>query len=261
MRVGGQFTRGLWVLLALVLAPVSAMAGPFSNWAVVVISGDYHAHGDVETDAFDNARRDVSAALVARGGFSATNIRQFSARPEHFDAPRPGSDSFDEIVTVLHQLTRTATAGCLIYISSHGAPYGVQLGQTILPPAELANALGGACGQRPTIIVVSACFSGVFVPMLAGANRMILTAARPDRTSFGCGVDNTYPYFDDCFLQSIAISSNFIDLGPRVVSCVAARETSEGMAPPSEPQVWIDPEFTPLLQRSRFGAPPGRRRR
>ena len=30
---------------------------------------------------------------------------------------------------------------------------------------------------------------------------MVLTAARPDRTSFGCGEADKYPYFDDCFLQ------------------------------------------------------------
>ena len=255
-RVWGRFAAGLAALVALLAAPSWALAGPFSDWAVIVIAGDFHAHGPEETEAFDNARTDVSAALVTNG-FSASNILQFSARPGHFSDPRLGSDDWDGIVSSLFRLARHAQGGCLIYLSSHGAPYGALLGQSILPPADLANALGGACQQRPTVVVISACFSGIFVPMLAGPNRLILTAARPDRTSFGCGVDNRYPFFDDCFLQSLPLATDFLDLAPRVQACVAAKEATEGMSPPSEPQFWVDPDMLPLMQRSRFaGRPP-----
>ena len=245
------------VLVAACAAPTRASAGPFSDWAVIVVAGDFHAHGPgEETEAFDNARRDVSAALV-RHGFTAANIRQFSARPDHFPAPRPGGDNFDNIVDGLRSVAQRATGGCLVYFSSHGAPQGILLGDMILPPGELANAVSGVCGQRPTVVVLSACFSGVFVPAMAGTNRMILTAARPDRTSFGCGVDNLYPFFDDCFLQSLPQSSDFADLGPRVQACVAQREQVEGMSPPSEPQVWIDPALRPTLAMYQFSrAPP-----
>jgi hypothetical protein len=243
-------------ILAAACAPARAVAGPFSDWAVIVVAGDFHAHGPgEETEAFDNARRDVTAALVAHG-FSAANIRQFSARPEHFPPPRPGGDNWDGIVDGLRDVAQRATGGCLIYFSSHGAPQGILLGDMILPPGELANAVSGVCGQRPTVIVLSACFSGVFVPAMAGTNRMILTAARPDRTSFGCGVDNVYPFFDDCFLQSLPQSTDFADLAPRVQQCVAQREATEGMSPPSEPQVWIDPALRPQLALYRFSTPP-----
>ena len=62
-------------------------------------------------------------------------------------------------------------------------------------------------------MIISACFSGVFVPALAGPNRMVLTAARPDRSSFGCGEADKYPYFDQCVLESMPHAADFAALG------------------------------------------------
>ena len=50
----------------------------------------------------------------------------------------------------------------------------------IVPPQVVDQMLLGACANRRAIVIVSACFSGVFVEGLEDANRMILTAARPD---------------------------------------------------------------------------------
>jgi hypothetical protein len=109
------------------------------------------------------------------------------------------------------------------------------------------------------VVIISACFSGVFVPALATPNRMVLTAARPDRSSFGCGEADKYPYFDDCFLQSMQASRDFPTLARSVQACVAAREVKEGMKPPSEPQVWVGPQIRPLLPLYGFAEPAVRR--
>ena len=116
----------------------------------------------------------------------------------------------------------------------------------------LALSLGAA-----TLRAMGVALAGpVFVPAMAGPGRMILTAARPDRTSFGCGVDNRYPFFDDCFLQSLPQATDFVDLAPRVQSCVSNMEATQGMSPPSEPQLWIDPGIRPMLPLYRFSAAP-----
>ena len=64
--------------LALYLVPLAAQAGPFSNWAAVVVAGDWHAHSGGPTEAFDNARRDVAQELTQLG-FAKANIAQFEA--------------------------------------------------------------------------------------------------------------------------------------------------------------------------------------
>jgi len=243
-------------LLVFVLAfalPARA-ASVFSGWSAVVVAGDWHADDGGATEGFDNARRDISAALV-RAGFQPHNLRQFSVRPGRYPA-HPGKSKVDDIYDSLMDLTARAPDGCLIYFTSHGAPEGIVMDDRIVPPGVVAGMIDGACGDRPTVVVISACFSGVFVPGLAKPNRMILTAARPDRTSFGCGQDDKYPYFDDCFLQSMPTAREFVGLAAAVRACVTRREAMEGARPPSEPQLWIGPALAPMLPLFGFSPPP-----
>ena len=225
----------------------SATAGPFANWAAVVVAGDFHAAPtNNPTETFDNARRDVSAELI-RKGFAPENLREFSVRPERYPDVKPGKADLEPIYQSLRDLAQHATAGCLVYFSSHGAPQGVVLDGQILPPQLMDQMISSACGQRPTIVIISACFSGVFVPALAENNRMILTAARPDRSSFGCSESDKYPYFDACMLKVLPAAHDFVALGPAVQNCVAQKETETGMRPPSEPQFFVGPGLRPIL--------------
>jgi hypothetical protein len=240
----GRILAGVVAALGLVLAAGGAVAAapPFANWAAVVVSGDFHAaHTNNPTETFDNARRDVSAELI-RKGFSAANLREFSVRPELYP-DHPGKSDLQPIYETLKTLAAQATGGCLVYFTSHGAPQGVVLDGQILPPQLMDQMVSDACGRRPTIVIISACFSGVFVPAMADTNRMIFTAARPDRSSFGCSESDKYPYFDACMLEVLPQAHDFVALAPRVQACVARREHEIGASPPSEPQVFVGPEL------------------
>ena len=68
---------------------------------------------------------------------------------------------------------------------------------------------------------------------------MVFTAARPDRTSFGCGEQDHYTFFDGCFLQSLPLSGDFPALAQKTMDCVAAQERQLGVTYPSEPQLAI----------------------
>jgi hypothetical protein len=224
-----------------------AASGPFADWAAVVVSGDYHAaHTNNPTETFDNARRDIAAELI-RKGFAAANLRQFSVRPERYPDTKPGKADLEPIYESLKSLAEQAKSGCLIYFSSHGSPQGVVLDGRIIPPQLIDEMISEACGRRPTIVIISACFSGVFVPALADTNRMILTAARPDRSSFGCSESDKYPYFDTCMLQVMPQAHDFVALAPKVQQCVAQREQQLGASPPSEPQVYVGPALRFVL--------------
>ncbi len=245
----GAFAVALLVLalglLAGGLQPARA-ASAFSDWAAVVIAGDFHAHDGGQSEAFDNARRDVGRELVGIG-FSPSNIRQFSVRPERYPDERLMISDPDLIAEKLAEAAEQARGGCLIYFSSHGSPDGVLVGPRLLTPAGLSLMIDAACGERPTVVVISACFSGVFVPPLARPDRLVLTAARPDRSSFGCGSSDRYPYFDACVIQSMPQSDDFADLARKVQGCVAEKEKATGMAPPSEPQMFIGSELKPVI--------------
>jgi hypothetical protein len=230
---GGKLPA-LLAALVLSLACGSAQASsPFAKWAAIVVSGDWHDHDGAPSEIFDNARRDVTHDLETLG-FAHENIESFSARPGTFPpATAPA------IRDALSNISYRAREGCLVYFSSHGSPDGIVLGNTILEPYALARMLNASCGDRPTVVVLSACFSGVFVPTLQAHNRMILTAARRDRTSFGCGQTDRYPYFDQCVLSVWPYADSFASLGKAAQICVAARERREHVGPPSQPQLWI----------------------
>ncbi len=76
---------------------------------------------------------------------------------------------------------------------------------------------------------------------------MVLTAARPDRSSFGCTESDRYPYYDDCILKTLPQSTDFLDLAKRARVCVKDRETAEKLTPPSEPQVLVGPAVRPMI--------------
>lgn len=238
-------------LLMAALPMAAAAASPFANWAAIVVAGDFHAHSGAPSEAFDNARRDVFQALI-RVGFEPRNIQQFSVRPQNYPGETLLPADAGLINNSLIHLTAQAKDGCLLYFSSHGAPVGVVLGfngsrPNFLSPAALSRMVDQACGQRPTVVILSACYSGVFVKTLSDANRAVFTAARPDRTSFGCGESDRYPYYDDCILASFPKVGDFAALATATRDCVAAKEIATGMTPPSEPQIAIGPGLRPEL--------------
>jgi hypothetical protein len=244
---------GLSLILGLP-APAHA-APPFANWAVVVVAGDDQgAHDGRPTRAFDNARRDVVAALERRG-FSAGELAQFSLHPDFYPADHAARSDLVPIGARLRALASQAPGGCLVYFTSHGSPDGIVVNNRIVPPLIMQRMIDGACGSKPTAVILSACFSGVFLPALAGPNRFVFTAARSDRSSFGCGESDRYPFFDGCVIQDLPLARDFVGLAGLVKGCVAAREDEEGMRPRSQPQVFVGDAFR--AAEPAFDAPAG----
>jgi hypothetical protein len=93
----------------------------------------------------------------------------------------------------------------LLFLTSHGSrDHHLYVGLEPLPlhqvsPQDLRDALDAAhIGWR--VVVVSACYSGGFVDALRDEHTLVITAARADRSSFGCGSDSTITWFGKAFL-------------------------------------------------------------
>jgi hypothetical protein len=244
------------MLLRLTLGLALAWASPapaqsrFDGWAAVIIAADWRTSDGRPISAFDNARRDLTAGFLD-AGFARENTVDLSLRPD-VKPPVTAAQAAEAITAV----TARATAGCLLYFTSHGSPAGLVFGPDVtLSPTAMATRVRAWCGDRPTVVVISACYSGVFVDGLAGPNRMIMTAARRDRSSFGCSEEATYPYFDGCLIQALPGAADFAALAQATRACVARREADEGLSPASEPQVWIGPAMQMRLPTLRFNRP------
>ena len=107
------------------------------------------------------------------------------------------------------------------------------------------------------MLLISACYSGVFVhDVMLKPNRIILTAARDDRSSFGCAPQNEYTDWDRCVIDNLPSADTWQSLYGSVSRCVQTRE-SEGHFTPSIPQGFFGNEVAelkiPSLTRSAIG--------
>lgn len=220
--------RLCFVLLLLLCgsAPASAI-----QWQALFLAGD----DSIEN--FDNGRRDLSALLGDIGDLEAiqvTSSRRVARREDIVFADADGvQGAFD-------QLRARKGQGCLVHMTSHGNEDGLYLAQAdTLDPVGFAALIDRACGKYPTVILISACYSGVFlIDALEGPNRIILTAARDDRPSFGCSSDTRYTYWDACLLDTVEAGALWSDIYDRVRSCVRRKEREIG-AEASEPQAFF----------------------
>ncbi|MGV8928119.1 MAG: C13 family peptidase [Brevundimonas sp.] len=246
--------RGVIIIVAMLLGfatPVQARIeapGRFANWTSVIVAADWRDSAKRPIQAFDNARRDLVRGFLA-AGFPRSNMVDYSLRPD-LAQPTTASDVLDGI----NAAAARGTAGCLLYFTSHGGRTAMVFGEaSVMTPDTMANIVRTACGRRPTVVIVSACYSGIFVNALSAPNRMVLTAASRERTSFGCSADETYPMFDGCIIETLPTATDFLALAAGARSCVARKEAERGVRPASEPQMFVGAEMQMRLPTLRFG--------
>ncbi|NJC41914.1 hypothetical protein GGQ87_002209 [Brevundimonas alba] len=244
----------LLLMLAALLAgpacgesPAPQNAGRFDGWAAAVIAADWRDGDGRPIRAFDNARRDVTRGFLAAGLPRETFV-DYSMRPDV-----TGATTVTEVLDGVSDVTRRATRGCLLYFTSHGSPEGMIFGPDAkLEPSDMANLVRQWCGTRPTVVIVSACYSGIFINALAAPNRMVLTAASRERTSFGCGADEAYPWFDGCVVEALPTATDFLSLAAGARACVARKEQEAGITLTSDPQLFVGSEMQLRLPTLRF---------
>ena len=130
-----------------------------------------------------------------------------------------------------------------IYLTSHGsAQHELHIDQprlqlADLPASELASLLT-PLKDRYKVLVISACYSGGFIPELQDEKTLVITAARADRVSFGCSEENDFTYFGRAlFAEALQETDDLQRAFELAKASVAAREKSDGFEP-SEPQIW-----------------------
>ena len=201
--------------------------------------------GDDSIDAFDNARKTLKSEFLNMG-VTPANIKELSMNPlERKRGSLPSSAV--NLAGALRELSIGDHDACLVHMTSHGTPQGFYLSNAPpISPRALDKILDTACGDRPTVVLISACYSGVFVgPTMQKKNRIILTAARKDRTSFGCGAEYQYTYWDGCLIDSLPTSASWKSLYGNIQRCVETKESQFHFAP-SLPQAYFGEEVSDL---------------
>ena len=163
--------------------------------------------------------------------------------------PVPGQDADlpyatrENIANVLQKLSELARPQdkVIVLLSSHGADgfLSVQAGKQPLGIASVSDVRRWLepLGDKPTLLIISACHSGSFIDPLRKPSRIILAAAAKDRSSFGCEPksDNTF------FIKELLRQPALLDLSTREMMRQATLGVTElekkmKLSPPSSPQ-------------------------
>ena len=129
-----------------------------------------------------------------------------------------------------------------LFLTSHGSEdhqFAIELNDLALrqiTPDLLAEAIHTA-GIRWRVTAISACYSGGYIDALSASTALVMTAARKDRTSFGCGAESKITYFGRAyFAEALNQTSDFIAAFEIAKSNIAEREAAINETP-SEPQI------------------------
>lgn len=137
-----------------------------------------------------------------------------------------------------------------LILTSHGSPDGLaikagRLTQT-LTPSRLADILAKT-GVRHKVVVISACYSGVFIPRLANPDVLVITAADAHHSSFGCQDKAKWTYFGDAFFNVALRQAPSLRDAFLVASLLVRKRELRERFEPSNPQMAGGANVLPLL--------------
>lgn len=131
----------------------------------------------------------------------------------------------------------------VLYVTTHGAPLGMVYhdadeGFGVLSPKRFAAILDDL-GIRNRLLIISACYSGVFVPTLKSPTTALFTAASDSRPSFGCAADNDWTFFGDAMINHAFRKPQALQAASDEARGLITGWETEGGVNASNPQVSI----------------------
>ncbi|MBJ9977408.1 caspase family protein [Pseudomonas sp. S75] len=234
-------------LLDQMLARVPRAAASIGLYSLVLAGDGQQSVFLREADYVSNL---LKVRFGARGQVTLVNHR------DHFaDRPMATRENLTRAARTLAERSGPDDL-VFVYLTSHGShDHQLVLDQPRLQLAdmsadELASALA-PLKNRDKVIVISACYSGGYIAPLKDDRTLIITAARPDRVSFGCSEEADFTYFGDAlFAQALNQTDDLKQAFELARASVAERERREGFEA-SEPQLWAPSRVLEHWQRLR----------
>jgi len=191
------------------------------------------------------AREAKEAGRVLAGRYDANGRAITLAGPDGRSAehPRGSIESLTLALARIAELIDPAEDVLVLYLTSHGAKQGLayhegDTGYGILSPYRLGAVLA-ELGIRRRMVLVSACYSGVFVPYLGTADTALVTASSSETTSFGCQADNDWTFFGDALINRALRKPGPFALAAADAQHAIAGWEAQAKLEPSRPQVAI----------------------
>lgn len=157
--------------------------------------------------------------------------------------PRGTPEAFGIALARIAELMDRNEDVVVIYTTSHGTPFGIiyhdaDNGYGAISPNRMHD-LFERTGIRNRLLIISACYSGVFVPRLRSDNTAIVTAASAERSSFGCLADNDWTFFGDAMINHALRKPQPLRAAFTEANNLITSWEAQFPVRPSEPQVSI----------------------
>ena len=238
---------------------ISRLAAPLIAFALTVVPPVTPAHavedaGKVsvvsfglfgDQGVFKSEATGAAQVVASRFGNGPINVQ--------YNSKRGGGATIEALAKSLQVAAKEMDAEndvLFLILTSHGSPDGLavkagRLTQT-LTPSNLAEMLART-GVRHKVVVISACYSGVFIPRLANPDMLVITAADADHPSFGCQDKAKWTYFGDAFFNvALRQAKSLKDAFGVARALILKRELREHFEP-SNPRMAGGANVQPLL--------------
>lgn len=218
--------------------------------------------GDGVEDVFRNEAEYAAQLFTTRFGPRAHSLILENNPASLTRHPLASWSNLEAALGGLHKIMHPDEDILLLYVTSHGSEdHTLLVDMDPLPLDQIgAPDLTGILAMHHfkwKVLVINACYSGGFIPPLRGPGTLVLTAARSDRSSFGCGSESDITYFGHAWLEdALNHTDNFVDAFTRARSEIAKWEKQDKLIP-SEPQIDIGSGIEQQLARWRNGLKPG----
>ncbi len=199
--------------------------------------------GDGAQEVFRREVEFVRAQFDREFGTQGRSLALINSRSTVDSAPMATQTSIRESLKAIAARMNKEQDILFLFLTSHGSKdheftldqNGMELRN--LPAKELGAALKET-GIRWKVVVVSACYSGGFIDSIKDEHTLVITAARHDRTSFGCADDNDFTYFGRAFFkEALPHSASFQDAFQKAKQLVEQWEAEDIKAGTKEDEI------------------------
>ena len=189
----------------------------------------------------------TGAAQVVAARFAATDVDvQYNSR-------RGGNATIEALAASLQAAADRMDADrdvLFLILTSHGSRDGLAVGAGRLTQTLTPYRLAGLLDRtrvRHKVVVISACYSGVFIPRLANPDTLVITAADKNHPSFGCEDRARWTYFGDAFFNVALRKAESLEGAFRVAQALVRKRELGERFEPSNPQMAGGANVLPLL--------------
>ena len=206
-----------------------------SHWYFMGVAG-------MTQDVFKFEIERIKEQFDARFGTFGRSIALINNPATATEVPFASKTSMDLALQRIGSQMNPESDVLFLYMTSHGLQNQFQMENDPIDfddvdPKWLRETLDKS-GIRWKVVVISACFSGSFVPALQSPDTLIITASAADRSSFGCSNESDYTYFGRAFFdQAMREKSSLRAAFDEASATVQKWEQAQGFEA-SEPQ-WV----------------------